>query len=497
MVKFFGDNEAMPDIVASDLMAGLLLVRADQRAFRQEAHDRLLQRNSQQFESDITGFEGQRVVALLPRGVLRSLELNYHLGHGRNAHLLRTLARLSVFADFPYSSPHLLPSPIGETCTRLSKLLPGEFWQEPGVYLWRGCWCGCSVAETGKNFCSSDLSNLSARRIHFPRTALVTLSTQNDLHHKPYYIFVDNLHREVIVSIRGTAAIEDAITDALCTPESMEETGRRWGFNGTDRWAHDGMLRVAQGLCEEWEGSAILHTLIQPPPPERELSGPEAADRSPYRLILTGHSLGAGIAVLLTCMLKAAFSSIRCYAFGTPGAVVDQRTASELRPFVTSIVLGNDLICRTSFRSLCQLRENLLDAICRARRPKIFILRALTLDYERDELLYPPGEEPDSPFKRRLEKFKEEVRPTYEEVEEKELCIAGIIVHFVRVRAPNTDGRDAEQSCFEMTFGQVEDYKEISVSSTMVTDHLPNRYYTEINLLARAKLRETVGELTV
>lgn len=225
MVKFFGDNEAMPDIVASDLMAGLLLVRADQRASRQEAHDRLLQRDSQQCKSDITSLEGQRVVALLPRGVLRSLELNYHLGHGKNAHLLRTLARLSVFADFPYSSPYLLPSPIGETCTRLSKLLPGEFWQEPGVYLWRGCWCGCSVAETGKNFCSSDLSNLSARRIHFPRTTLVTLSTHNDLNHKPYYIFVDNLHREVIVSIRGTAAIEDAITDALCTPESVRSRG--------------------------------------------------------------------------------------------------------------------------------------------------------------------------------------------------------------------------------------------------------------------------------
>lgn len=119
----------------------------------------------------------------------------------------------------------------------------------------------------------------------------------------------------------------------------MEEAGRRWGFNGTDRWAHDGMLRVAQGLRQEWEGSAILHTLIQPPPTERELSGPEAADRSPYKLILTGHSLGAGIAVLLTCMLKAAFPSIRCYAFGTPGAVVDQRTASGRVFFSPSLFL--------------------------------------------------------------------------------------------------------------------------------------------------------------
>lgn len=35
-----------------------------------------------------------------------------------------------------------------------------------------------------------------------------------------------------------------------------------------------------------------------------------------YRLVITGHSLGAGTAVLLTMLLRAAFPSVICYAYG-------------------------------------------------------------------------------------------------------------------------------------------------------------------------------------
>ena len=46
-----------------------------------------------------------------------------------------------------------------------------------------------------------------------------------------------------------------------------------------------------------------------------------------YPLVVTGHSLGAGTAVLLTMMLKAAHPEVVCMSYGTPNSVVDARTA--------------------------------------------------------------------------------------------------------------------------------------------------------------------------
>jgi hypothetical protein len=52
-------------------------------------------------------------------------------------------------------------------------------------------------------------------------------------------------------------------------------------------------------------------------------------------------------------------------------------------------------------------------------------------------------------------------------------------------------------SVYEMTFGEIEDYKEIAVSTTMIRDHLPKYYFSEINRLARERLGQSATELTV
>lgn len=42
--------------------------------------------------------------------------------------------------------------------------------------------------------------------------------------------------------------------------------------------------------------------------------------------MVTGHSLGAGAAVLLTILLRDEFPHVICYAYGTPAAVLDRKT---------------------------------------------------------------------------------------------------------------------------------------------------------------------------
>ena len=106
----------------------------------------------------------------------------------------------------------------------------------------------------------------------------------------------------------------------------------------------------------------------------------------------------------------------------------------EISSFVTSIVLGNDLVSRLNFPSLCRLRNDVLDAISRARVNKMFVLRAIFKDLEPNDLMYPRGEEPDSEFKRSVEKFKDNINRKLADKHSVQLSIPGKVVHFVKVK---------------------------------------------------------------
>jgi hypothetical protein len=98
---------------------------------------------------------------------------------------------------------------------------------------------------------------------------------------------------------------------------------------------------------------------------------------------VVGHSLGAGAAVLLAFLLRGQYPDLKCFTYGaclsldwivtlplslitscvyactlgTPGSVLDPKTADECSDFVTSCVLGHDMVCRLSFKALLNLRS--------------------------------------------------------------------------------------------------------------------------------------------
>jgi hypothetical protein len=79
---------------------------------------------------------------------------------------------------------------------------------------------------------------------------------------------------------------------------------------------------------------------------------------------------------------------------------------SECKGFVTSVVLGSDLVSRMSFLSLNSLRNDILDCISRARVNKMVIMQAIFRDFDSDDLMYRAGQEPDSLFKLNVAAFK-------------------------------------------------------------------------------------------
>lgn len=70
-----------------------------------------------------------------------------------------------------------------------------------------------------------------------------------------------------------------------------------------------------------------------------------------YKLMLLGHSLGAGTAAILSVMWKKEFPSLKCLAFACP-PVMNQKLAESTSDFVTSFINGDDVIVRLSIASL-------------------------------------------------------------------------------------------------------------------------------------------------
>jgi hypothetical protein len=219
-----------------------------------------------------------------------------------------------------------------------------------------------------------------------------------------FYVAVSNVHRQLVIGIRGTSTLEDLVTDCCghavplryddgkheergsieveaekpheirlsrqFSGESMnsndpeEDSDSDWSHfdqveivSGHERIhvktddgdyhirCHEGMLLSAQRLCRRIQ--ALIKTW--------------AVDAG-YRIILSGHSLGAGVATLAGFIIRSQHPLIEdrlhVYAFAPP-PVLDHDSALASAPFVTSFVHNADLIPRCSLFNLAILLRGL------------------------------------------------------------------------------------------------------------------------------------------
>lgn len=349
----------------------------------------------------------------------------------------------------------------------------------------------CSANESGLQSIMKDID-----------TELVYANFENDTICKPFAIFVDHDAESIIITVRGTLSLEDCMTDVLAESVELSESGRRWGFDGSRKWTHAGFLKAAEKIRNEIELSQILRQLYDGYNTANHNVLEEPLRRSDkvvsqYNLIVTGHSLGAAVAVVLTYLLKSEFPQVKCITFGTPHSVFDRDTAEECSHFVTSLVLDNDLICRLSVARLASLRNDVLDSIARAKVNKMTIMQALFKDFHVDDFLYRKGHEPDSAFKRNVDVFMDRVNrqlPIYTKVD---LYIPGRIIHIIKTDNYVYDHDNCSNPmlycCSKRQYSAIEatidDFDEILISPNMAFDHMPDRYYYEINRLAKQNCR--------
>ena len=169
-------------------------------------------------------------------------------------------------------------------------------------------------------------------------------------HLKPYLIVADG--NDIVVSIRGTVGAADLITDLLSQPID----------DGTGVLYHVGMLSSARAVVTDMKNKGVWKDLMA------------RCAQGTSKVVLTGHSLGAGLAYLVATELVkdgADKSRVSCFAFNPPGGLSSE-TSSKLDTHY-SVIVNKDAISRMSITTMKRLVDDMMISLGRCNRPKLSI----------------------------------------------------------------------------------------------------------------------------
>uniref|UniRef100_A0A7S4S8V7 sn-1-specific diacylglycerol lipase n=1 Tax=Ditylum brightwellii TaxID=49249 RepID=A0A7S4S8V7_9STRA len=181
------------------------------------------------------------------------------------------------------------------------------------------------------------------------RSDIICINPGEGIYQPAHFVAIDHKDKEVIVAIRGTMSIQDVLVDLVCQTENFtsvpEDEEDEMVVEGK---AHEGFLKSAQRLAGK------LHEPVV-----------EALSNNPeYRLVVVGHSLGAGVATLLT-LLWARIPVFRArdihgYSYASPCCVCESISQAPFtRRHVTSVVFGDDLVSRLSLATFRELQRDI------------------------------------------------------------------------------------------------------------------------------------------
>lgn len=263
-----------------------------------------------------------------------------------------------------------------------------------------------------------------------------------------HYIAVHHDQKEVVISIKGTSTLSDVLTDIVgkAIPQTMQ--------GNKEIRCHEGMYTAAQTLLDD-----ILH-LIQ-----------NFFVSHGYKIIVCGHSLGAGVSCLLGMFIKEQLPKLKLqvYAFATP-ACCSYDASLDCQSYITSVVNNNDCVPRLSLMNVRTLNKLLMVVDQKLdekglsptsfAKAKKYMTTLMTID---STLLMTPEE---------LSQFlnKERSEPRNERFIDLELYVPGRVVSiWNHVQDPSLVGG-------KITDGQSQVLKQIFIESNMISDHSCDSY---------------------
>ncbi|CAK4932487.1 unnamed protein product [Aphanomyces euteiches] len=329
---------------------------------------------------------------------------------------------------------------------------------------------------------------------------IIYASFHNNVCKPAFCIVLDHAKKTVVVAIRGTLSLEDCLTDVIAYGVSLNDVAQRYGCEGQGAFAHQGMLQCAVWLMSELTSLRALDMLFDPSTPP--LKNPAVNESVPgayhdYGLTITGHSLGAGTAALLAIMLRPKYPALKCLAFSPPGCLMSPELAKSSSSFITSVVLGKDIIARASLLSFQALRDEVLSLIGRSKVSKASIMRQALSWRHPDELLHPTEQEvAHTAFTTQLVNYRTMLRRIQAHEPIHEMWMPGRIIHLKRtIRSqkrgfcmccrPGAGILCTPRTHYEYVWSDQTQFLKVYVARTMLDDHFPDKVHAVLQDVAK------------
>ena len=163
----------------------------------------------------------------------------------------------------------------------------------------------------------------------------IVCSTWATKTHEPaHFVALDHVLRWIVIAVRGTLSVSDVFTD-------LDGASVPVKLGDAEGYVHEGMW-----LAASWMVLRLVEPLLK-------LMG----DHPDYEVVVTGHSLGAGVAAMVGLKLRHALSDaslqlnagerVSAYLFACP-CICTGRLANYCKAWATGVVVEKDMIPRSS-----------------------------------------------------------------------------------------------------------------------------------------------------
>lgn len=291
----------------------------------------------------------------------------------------------------------------------------------------------------------------------------------------PYLIMLDRKKRTVVLSVRGTVGLNDLMTDLLSQPveinaflpQSMLSKAPK-NVDGTPikMFGHAGIISSAKAILESLQKHSLFfwsekkenievrklseqislqsqrftenlkalsrRNEVQFPLERAQSALFEALDIFKYDIVVTGHSLGAAVASMISMCLRETYPSLHCFAFNPPGGLASPAIAELSQNFCTSIIVGFDVISRLSIATVKNLIDDVALSLCRCNRPKLKIAMDILLGLRKNPQSAPETycaiDEIDEEARKVLQEYLSHAQLHAKDVDARMLCPMGNII---------------------------------------------------------------------